>query len=367
MRSMKSHMFADVAYIDMAKAFDKVSHTKLLHKIYNLGICGNVYSWFESYLKNRLQRVKVNDQYSDFTNVTSGVPQGSVIGHLLFLIYINDLPTIFKPQIITSDDAKISIIYKSIDDRKVLQSGLFELSLWMCKWDLELAIQKCSIMTFGNINTHSYTINNIQLNSLTEFKDLGRIFNTKLTFDTHINQMCSKAFNILNIIFRCFIINDYCYLTKAFITYFRPLLEYNYCIWNPSNIYVGLKNKIEKVQRTFTKRPFYRCGIPYTNYEHRLLFLNLTSLSQRRLRADLILAYKIINGLVDVVCSGLLETYSSRSRGPSIKVRKDKCKTNVTLNYFSNRISTPWNLLSNYTCSATSVNQFITRLDNSLY
>ena len=63
----------------------------------------------------------------------------------------------------------------------------------------------------------------------------------------------------------------------------------------------------------------------------------------------------------------LLETYSSRSRGPSINVRKDKCKTNVTLNYFSNRISTPWNLLSNYTCSATSVNQFITRLDNSLY
>ena len=119
-------MFADIAYIDMAKAFDKVSHTKLLHKIYNLGICGNVYSWFESYLNNSLQRVKVNDQYSDFTNVTSGVPQGSVI----FLIYINDLPTIFKPQIITSlfaDDDKISITYKSIDDREVLQSGLFEL------------------------------------------------------------------------------------------------------------------------------------------------------------------------------------------------------------------------------------------------
>ena len=80
----------------------------------------------------------------------------------------------------------------------------------MCKWDLELAIQKCSIMTFGNINTHSYTINNIQIfkysnNSLTEFKDLGIIFNIKLTFDTHINQMCSKAFNILNIIFRCII------------------------------------------------------------------------------------------------------------------------------------------------------------------
>ena len=74
MRSMNKHMFDDVAYIDMEKAFDKVSLTKLLHNIYNLGICGNVYSWFESYLKNWLQRVNVNDQYSYFTNITSGVP-----------------------------------------------------------------------------------------------------------------------------------------------------------------------------------------------------------------------------------------------------------------------------------------------------
>ena len=101
-------------------------------------------------------------------------------------------------------------------------------------------------MTIGNINTHSYTINNIKLNSLTEFKYLGIIFNTKLTFDTHINQMCSKAFNILNIIFRCFIINDYCYLIKALITYVIPLLEYNSCIWNPSDIYVGLQIKFKK-------------------------------------------------------------------------------------------------------------------------
>ena len=128
-----------------------------------------MYSWYKLYLKNRVQRVKVNDQYSNFTKVTSGIPHGYVIGPLLFLIYINDLPTIFKPQIITSlfsDDAKISIIYKSTVDRKVLQSGLFELSSWMCKWDLELAIRKCSI-TFGNINTPLYTINNIQLNRLT--------------------------------------------------------------------------------------------------------------------------------------------------------------------------------------------------------
>ena len=112
-----------------------------------------------------------------------------------------------------------------------------------------------------------------------------------------------------------FVILYFCLHNRERPTLFLCLNKHSFI---HSFIYVGLKNKIEKVQRTFTKRLFYRCGIPYTNYENRLVFLNLTSLSQRRLRADLILAYTIINGLVDVDCSGLLKTYSSR--GPSIKV-----------------------------------------------
>ena len=115
-KSINHNCTSDVIYIDMSKAFDKVSHPKLLFKLSKYGITGNVLEWLTSYLSNRFQRVKINTIFSEYLTISSGVPQGSVLGPLLFLIYINDLPAINSS--LFTDDAKVSLSFNfSLDER----------------------------------------------------------------------------------------------------------------------------------------------------------------------------------------------------------------------------------------------------------
>ena len=323
----------DIIYIDMAKAFDTVCHSKLLSKISKLNIGGKVLIWFKSYLTNRIQRIRINDTYSEYCPASSGVPQGSVIGPLLFLIYINDLPSIFPPSLICSlfaDDAKISISFNNIHDRLILQNSLSLLNEWTEKWDLKVAIAKCASMTIGNTNNHLYNISDSSIPHCTSFRDLGIVFENNMKFNIHINNICNKAYIISNILFRCFITSNPYYITKAYTTYVRPLLEYGSSIWNPGSIFIGLKNSIEKVQKKFTKRIFYRCSIPIDNYSMRLTMLKLIPLSHRRLQADLIMVFKIINKLVDIDASLILDLYVNNNRGPKSKDKKRKMQIKIS-------------------------------------
>ena len=136
----------------MAKAFDKVYHSEFLNKMSKLEICGNFLKYFSSYLTNRFQRTMVNDEFFDYIHASSSVPQGSVIGPLLFLIYTNDLPSIFSSQLtcsIFAYDAKISLSYMNTTERNILQSGLNDLYDWTVKWNLQIAFLKCAFMSIG--------------------------------------------------------------------------------------------------------------------------------------------------------------------------------------------------------------------------
>ena len=141
-------MTSDITYIYMAKAFDKVSHSNLLYKLDYYGIRGNVHNWLASYLSNRTQCIKVNKTYYNYVPVASGVPKGSVIGPLLFLIYINNLPDTITPHVLTSlfaDDAKLANSFK-LHETHDMQEALHSLCKWMFDWELELAPSKCVVM-----------------------------------------------------------------------------------------------------------------------------------------------------------------------------------------------------------------------------
>ena len=140
----------DTVYTDFAKAFDSVPHQRLLNKIHAYGIRGKVFNWIKDFLNNRRQRVIVGNESSPWENVTSGIPQGSVLGPILFTIFINDMPDQVKSVMkLFADDAKICRAIESMDDVETLQADIDKLFYWSRKWQLPLNISKCKIIHYG--------------------------------------------------------------------------------------------------------------------------------------------------------------------------------------------------------------------------
>jgi len=289
----------DVAYIDFSKAFDSVCHTKLITKLESVGIGGKLLSWINDYLSNRTQRVKVGNCFSSVSNVCSGVPQGSVLGPVLFLIYINDLIDVFGDFLsvkLFADDVKVYAVLNSDVKVHLLQEGLNKLKSWSEAWQLDLSIHKCTMLHIGSDvkmltnNCHAYTLGGVQLPDTFETTDLGIIIDSQLRFDKHITSMVRKAHIRAALIKRCFKTRDHNLLFKAFVVFVRPLLEYCSSVWNPR--YHCDVDKIESVQRRFTK---YIGSLSNLSYPERLDVLHTESLELRRLKFDLTMMFRIIH------------------------------------------------------------------------
>lgn len=356
----------DVVYFDFAKAFDSVPHRRLLAKLEAYGITGPTLAWVESFLTGREQRVTINGKSSGWHPVTSGIPQGSVLGPLLFVIYINDLPaSVVSMMLLFADDTKLYRVIKEAHDRVLLQQDVTSMRNWGLKWLLRYHADKCKSMTVGTTRTNNppdtpYTLGDIELEHVKSEKDVGVVVDDALTFDDHVAQIAKKANRVAGCIRRAFTYMDdktFLLLYKALV---RPRVEYAQSAWRPyKRMHIDL---LEKVQRRATKRV---PGLQDLTYTERLKHLKLPTLAYRRLRGDMIEVYKIMSGIYDVqASSGILHTSAQRrTRGNSRRLEKRACRLNTRKYSFSYRVVNAWNSLPDNTVTAPSLHAFENRLD----
>ena len=353
---MDHHHSFDVIFLDMAKAFDKVPHARLVMKLKAHGVDGKILDWIEEWLKDRKQRVCLNGVGSSWRAVSSGVPQGSALGPLLFLIFINDLGLDMGSMLMLfADDAKLGRVVNNEEDANCLQNDLDSAVGWTRVWQMLFNPEKCVVMYIGVKNNHfSYYIDGKKLRQVKTEKDLGVTLSNDLKVANQCVQACNAANRALGMISRTIQFRDSKTLLQLYKSLVRPCLEYCSPKWSP--YYVKDRQLIEKVQRRSTKLFPDQKGM---SYRDRLDRLGLWMLEERRNRADLIEVFKMMRGISSVSPDEFFVTAAVRStRGHSMKLVKPHCEGIIRQNFFSLRVINRWNALPEETVSVRTVNAF---------
>ena len=363
--NMDNKQPTDIIYLDFAKAFDTVPHTRLCHKLQATGIRGEVLGWLENFLDSRTQRVVLNGCASPWEEVLSGVPQGSVIGPTLFLIFIHDIASnIQSPVQIFADDTKIYRSIQSNSDELTLQQDLQQVEQWSKVWKLSFNTTKCQVLRMGSskfqTNRPAYQLNEVSLANVTEQRDLGVLMDGELDFDKHVNNCIHKAYASWAIIRRTFESMKPKMFNLLYKTYVRPHVEYCPQAWSPFK--KGTVKKLERVQRTATRRVKGLLGVPY---EDRIKRLGLTTLEERRERGDLIETHKIMHNLHSVDMTHLFHLQPNRNRRNCLKIYKPRYRTVKRGKFFTQRVINKWNKLPNSVKQAETTNQFKSRYDKA--
>jgi ribonuclease P/MRP protein subunit RPP40 len=355
----------DVLYLDVAKAFNTVSHEKLLSKLAAMGVGGFALNWIKAFLSGRKQRVVLDGEFSEWADVKSGVPQGSVLGPLLFLVFINDLPSVVRHCVlkIFADDCKLYFRVDRLVDKDRLQADLERVYRWFDEWQLSLAVHKCFVLHLGSRNNElPYVINGqnvVAKNHDETAKDLGILVDPALKFSSQCKEACRKAACVAYQIRRTFSYRNRGFLASLFVTYARPRIEYISPVWSP--FLISDIDRVERVQRRFTK---YLSNLRDVSYSHRLEILAIEPLELRRIRTDLSLVYQIVYGLIDLKFDDFFKwSNDHRTRGShglklQSKVGRAEFSLNARFHYFSNRVVRQWNFLPSGVVLAPTLHRF---------
>ena len=354
----------DVVYLDLAKAFDTVPHKRLIKKIQAHGIEGRLLTWIEAWLNNRRQKVVTQGAESTWKRVTSSVVQGSVLGPICFLMYMNDMELGLNQTSTISkfaDDTKLINPVETDDDINNMQDSINHLQNWASRWQMRYNTDKCSVMHFGHQNPHhTYTLGDKQLKESTEEKDLGVLVNKSLKVASQCAAAAKKGNRVLGMIKRNFTYRSKEVVLKLYKSLVRPHLDYAIQAWSP---YLEKDKQIlEKVQARATK---LIPSIQHLPYEDRLARLKLTTLERRRERGDLIQTYRIMTQIDKTKPENFFERSEySRTRGHSMKFTKFRSRLDVRKNFYSQRVVNIWNKLPQSVVQAPSLLSFKKQLSN---
>ena len=354
----------DIIYLDFAKAFDKVPHQRLSHKILAHGIGGDMQRWIKNWLADRRQKVCVNKIYSGWQEVRSGVPQGSVLGPLLFLIYINDL-----------DEEVVSKVGKFADDTKmcrgvaldseveILRNDLKKMFQWSIDWQMLFNADKCTVMHMGKNNLkHEYKLGEKVLRQSKQEIDLGVVVDDNGKSAGQCAKAVKKANAVLGMIKRNIYFKSKDVIVKLYKSLVRPRLEYCIQAWSPY-----LKKDIDRLERVQRRATRMIEGYWDLSYEERLEKTGLIPLDKRRVRGDLIEVFKMMKGIDHVDFENFFKISNIKNtRGHCYKLSKQRCKGERRRNFFTQRVINHWNKLPQEVIEADSVNSFKNKLDKLL-
>lgn len=346
----------DVIYLDMAKAFDKVNHELMIRKLHQFGFRGNLLNWFRSYLEKRKQRVTVLSATSCSLPITSGVPQGSILGPMLFLIYANTLPDAVCSSKLAAfaDDTKLFKLIERADDVVSLQDDLNNLVSWSADSGLPFNKSKCKHQQISRKKIH--TINNIYELQGTPIEitkvehDLGVWISFDLTWKKQVYDQCARSNKLLGFVRRnTRNIHSISVRKTLYLALVRSNLGYATQIWAPQSI--ELIKLTERIQRRATK---FILDLPFLcdpTYKERLQSLSLLPICYWHEYLDLTFFFKAIIGLVEVnkdVLPEIRPAGSTRSSSnPNIcKFHIRKCKTTTFQQSYFNRTPRIWNVLA---------------------
>ena len=365
---LETNQNADVVYLDLSKAFDKVNHEILIHKLQLSGISGKILLWVKNFLDNRTQKVVIDGAQSDPAPVISGVPQGTVLGPVLFIIYMNDLHQVIKNSILKcfADDSKLIMNIKNRTTRLKLMEDLKAILQWTEDNSMKFNIDKFQLLQHGN-NPYlkiPYRLPNGQtLEGSENVRDLGLNISADLKWKYHTKTVNENATKFANWILRTIRSRDVEIMLLMFRSYVLSRLEYVSPVWNPMSL--GDIIKLEAVQRSFTSKI---SGLEDLNYWQRLSRLKLYSLQRRRERFIFIHMWKIFKGLAP---NDLEFQFQNHVRlGPQCKRKIYKCSSmsvsSLRHNYFSCIGPRLFNILPSYIKKSNTLETLKSRLDKFL-
>lgn len=359
-----------VVFLDISKAFDRVWHRGLLIKLRAIGFSENIIDWFSSYLRNRQQRVCIRGQSSSWRNTNAGVPQGSILGPILFLLFINDIVNVIKSsKRLFADD---TIIYKIVENNYAnlvaleLNLDLENIPDWATDWRVDFNPLKTKSLIISKKRlktTHpALFMKQTRIDEVTQHKHLGIVFSEDLSWTNHINTLSSKAWKRIGSLRRYKFLLDRASLQKMYVTFVRPLLEYGDIVWD--NCSVANKRTLESVQVEALR--ITTGGTKVCSIQKLYDDSQWETLQKRRYNHKLCQLYKIIHGLTPNYLHQLLPSRVQQSSRYPLRNSNDfsipASRTTSYCNSFLPATLRDWNALSQDIRDAQSLYSFKMKL-----